>query len=119
MKTLALAVSFLLLTGCATLGIGPKPLEVTGESLAAIGQSYAVAAKIISADCNAGKTYTKKQCADFRAFGEKFKIAYPAAKDLWIAASQFEDKALAENAAAALAKLLADLAPFLALAGVK
>jgi hypothetical protein len=105
----------LLTASCASAS---KSLQVTGESIVALGNQFSTVSRAMTDGCNR-KVYTVKTCSDYRVFGEKFKQAYPAAKTLWIAATQYEDQTLAANASSALSQLAADLAPFLTMTGGK
>lgn len=115
---LVLALVLVLAPACSTFTSTSKTLEVTGESLATLGTQFNVVSRHMTDGCIA-KTYAQTTCANYRKLGEKFKSAYPAARTLWVTATQYEDKALATSAQSAVAKLTADLAPFLALVGGK
>jgi hypothetical protein len=105
-----LIASLVVLTGCAGL---TKTTEVTGESIVALGNTYASTATAMTNGCVA-KAYTVAQCDSFRAFGLKFRIAYPLAKDGWNAASAAGNKADMTTQGNILSQLAADLAPFTA-----
>jgi hypothetical protein len=116
MRSLIVALTLAVaLSGCASTS---TTLQVTGESIVGLGTQFDAVSRHMTAACVA-KTYTVATCTTYRTFGEKFKLAYPAAKTLWHAATQFEDKGLASAAQASLAKLSADLAPFVAMMGGK
>lgn len=119
--TLALVVA-LTFAGCQTAGTGggsgTTALEMTGTSVVALGNTFNSVSAVVTAKCKA-KEYTVETCTNYRVFGEKFKLSYPAAKDLWNAARRFNDSGLTTDATSALLKLAAALAPFVTMTGVK
>lgn len=91
-------------------------LEITGDSIDALGKQFDAVSRQMTTGC-INKVYTISACDTYRAFGEKFKQAYPALKTIWFTATQFDDQTLAGSAQAAFDKLRGDLAPYLILIG--
>lgn len=114
MRTLLSLGLAVLLTACTTAT--STKIEITGDSIVSLATTFDAVSRHMTALCVA-KTYTVATCDSYRQFGEKFKVAYPAAKSLWNSATQFEDKGLLAGATTALSKLSSDLAPFLAMMG--
>lgn len=108
--------TLLFLVACAT-PLSTK-IEITGESLASLSVQFDTVSRAMTDGCVA-KKFTIATCTAYRQFGEKFKAAYPAAKTMWNAATQYEDKNLATAANTAFSSLATDLAPFLAMIGGK
>lgn len=107
-----------LLMGASCNLTGPKALEATGESIAALGVTFNAVGIAGTKACIA-KQLTVQTCDSLRAFERRFKALYPSAKDLWIAASKLGDQSAAGRVFTVLSALSAELAPFAALTGVK
>ena len=103
---LTLLTVAILLMG-ASCGTTPGvTLVATGETIKAVGTDWlAVNAKFVEGCKPSGPTLDAGTCASARAFGEKFKKAYPLASDLYATAVGTNDAALAGDAKAAVRKL--------------
>jgi hypothetical protein len=102
----ALLTAAVLLLG-ASCGTTPGvTLVATGETIKAVGTDWlAVNARFVEACKPSGPTLDPATCGAARAFGEKFKKAYPLASDLYSTAVGTNDAALAGDAKAAIRKL--------------
>ncbi len=99
----------LLLLLCACSGV--SPLVVTGESLAALGDTFAETATAMDAGLDA-KTVTVEQYRAWRTFGLGFQHSYPLAVALWEVARATQDKATEREVARILVRLAGELAAF-------
>lgn len=95
-----------------------KALIITGESLVALGVTFEATAAAMEKALD-DKTITPATYKRWRAFGEKFVVAYPLAAELWKTAEANKDENLQRQAGAAVAQLGTDLAEWAALVGVK
>ncbi len=106
--SLLLLLSLILLVGCASIG---QSLVVSGESLKAVGNEFIAVADVYVRGC-AAQTISLSQCVAFRDFGEKFKVAYPMAIQLWGVARNANDVATAKKAEDVIKSLMTDLSVF-------
>lgn len=113
-KIFVTILTTLILTACATAT--STKIQMSGESLDALGQLFNRVSVNVTRDCIAN-IHTKKTCADFTVMSDKFKLAFPPARSLWNTAVKYEDEGLGKAAESALQKLTADLAPFAKLIG--
>lgn len=110
--TFRLLLLLVLVAGCASTTT-VKTIEATGESTAALENTFATTATAITNGCIAGvQPYTKALCASFRTFGLKFQASVPLVNGLWKAAAAAEDKTLAANATTIFNQLSGELAAF-------
>jgi hypothetical protein len=105
----------LLIPACGMFTSKPKPLEVTGVSIVALGRSFVAISPVITKGC-IDKVYTVQTCTDFRLFSDKFKEAHPVAEALWKSGVKFSDVVIQDSAERALQKLAADFTAYQALA---
>lgn len=107
-KVLVLPVLLVaLLAGCAGAS---KGLVVSGESLVAIGDQFVAVAHVYKDGCDTPpQRIPPADCARFRAFGVKFKVAYPAAHKVWEAARRTNDVAAQKNASLLISALAVEL----------
>lgn len=84
----------------------------TGESLAALGDTFAATGKLMDSALDA-KAVTVEQYRRWAAFARYFKPTYDVAADRWLHA----DETAGEHAAAVLAALSAELAGWAVVAG--
>lgn len=109
-RNYALAVSILLFSACTTT----QALTVSGESIAAIGETFVATGHLMDAALDA-KSVTPEQYRQWSTFAKRFKAVFPLAADAWKAAVAVNDGTAAQHAAAILSDLSSDLASFGAL----
>lgn len=114
MKLLALGAVLALASSCA----GNKALLISGESLISTGAQFRATAKAFD-DAYDAKLVSADAYREWKAFGLKFQVAYPAASDIWNVAVEHKDETLQQQATAQILGLVTDLTRYAALVGVK
>ena len=110
-KLVSLLTLILALNGCAFLGL-TKAVQVTGESIALVGEQFTSVSTQIAKGCDAG-TIPTLTCNKYKAFEHQFKRVYPLTVGLWTAAKDANDansQAKAEGVITSLATDLSTLA---------
>ena len=98
----------LLLSGCAH----KAGFVVTGHSLLELEHQFSVVADAMDKGLDSGAVSPDEYKA-WRAFGERFQVAYPRAVSTWRASRAANDAALQGSLGAAVAGLTAELAGYL------
>lgn len=115
MRLLALGLCLALVLPACT---EDKVIIVTGESLITTGDQFIEVGAAMNAALDA-KSITPAAYKEWAAFARKFKLAYPAASNLWNVAADNKDETLKAQASAAIAGLVGQLAEYAVLVGVK
>lgn len=114
MRRWSVLIVALWMVACSSASAPTKAVEVSGESIDALGKLFVSTATAFTQGC-INKVYTVAQCDAFRTFGQRFQMSFPVAKDAWTAASVSGNQAALNQQATALTQLSNDLAPFAAL----
>lgn len=87
------------------------PFVASGETLKFAGNQFVETAALMDQGLKAG-TVTVEQYRAWKAFGEKFQIAYPPAVQLWKSSRVVNDAVLDKQVAGIITSLVTELAAF-------
>jgi type IV pilus biogenesis protein CpaD/CtpE len=103
-----------LIVGCASTPEmkAYQAQTVTGLTLDSAAEQMQKVNAIYVQKCDRDKSLTPKQCNDFVAFGQKFKVAYGPAVALWKASRNVTDTAFQKRADEIVNSILTELITF-------
>ena len=107
-RVLATACLLTVLAGCASWRT--PTLEVSGQTLAALGNQFAKVSEVFSRGCAEPRSIPVQACTDFRTFGVNFKKSYPLLVGLWEAAREANDASAQKSTQQLVTQLASQLA---------
>lgn len=114
-STLAVWASLVILaTGAMECATAEQALMVSGPTIEALGDQFMALAPAMRS-AHEGHLIDDPTFNAWLAFGEKFKATYHLAVQLWVAASDSRDQAMAQRVGAIIATLAAEMSTFAAL----